>query len=188
MKKITNIMVMLMLMVSFASLAFADEEAGENHNGQYQNGIQNGLNETLDDNEKENPDTNETEEPDEDYLDNETEEEIEIMNNSLGAEIRLLQLEKAILKNFLKGERAVEVLKAMEFNTSTLESILAEMRLLLEEINKTDPSPHIIINKFSFLRSFLTMWMQETMAKIHRIKFSLAIKYVCIRPIFKIPR
>ena len=35
-------------------------------------------------------------------IDSETEKEIEIMNNSLGAEIRLLQLEKALLKNILK--------------------------------------------------------------------------------------
>ena len=78
---------------------------------------------------------NETEDP----VDNETEKQIEIMNNSLGAEIRLLQLEKAILKNLLKGERAVEALKTMEFNTSDLESILGEMRLLLEEVQGADP-------------------------------------------------
>jgi len=148
MKKISNIMVMLMLMVSFASLALADEEAGENHNGQFEGGTQNGENETSDTNETEESEENETEEPDEDYLDNETEEEIEIMNNSLGAEIRLLQLEKAILKNLLKGERAVEVLKAMGYNTSNLSSILTEMRLLLEEVNGTDPSSNDSVRIF----------------------------------------
>ena len=77
MKKISNILVVLMLMVSLASVVLADEEAEEN----------------------------ETEESDENYVDSETQEEIEIMINSLGAEIRLLQLEKAILKNILKGRQ-----------------------------------------------------------------------------------
>ncbi|MCK5261170.1 MAG: hypothetical protein KAJ44_03240 [Thermoplasmatales archaeon] len=169
MKKITNIMVVLMLMVSIASLALADEEAGENHNGEFEGGTQNGENETSDNNETENPDTNETEEQDEGNLDNETEEEIEIMNNSLGAEIRLLQLEKAILKNLIKGERAIEVLKAMEFNTSDLESILAEMRLLLEEINGTDPGSNDSVRVFVELKieaRNLTKQFRETVKEL----------------------
>ncbi|PNX49016.1 MAG: hypothetical protein BV457_02580, partial [Thermoplasmata archaeon M9B1D] len=63
---------------------------------------------------------------------NETEKEIEVMNNSLGSEIRLLQLEKALLINILKGEMAVQVLIGLGFNTTEnntieLESILDEM-------------------------------------------------------------
>ncbi|MCK5112809.1 MAG: hypothetical protein KAQ84_04640, partial [Thermoplasmatales archaeon] len=148
MKKISNILVVLMLMVSIATLALADEEAGENPDVEFEGETQDGENETSDTNETEESEENETEEPDEDYLDNETEEEIEIMNNSLGAEIRLLQLEKAILKNLLKGERAVEVLKAMGYNTSNLSSILTEMRLLLEKVNGTDPSSNDSVRIF----------------------------------------
>jgi len=69
-----------------------------------------------------------------------TEEEIEIMNNTLGAEIRLLQLEKAITKNILDGEGAVAVLQALEYNTSGLETILDEMRLVLEEVQAANDS------------------------------------------------
>ena len=160
MKRISNILVVLMLMVSIATLALADEEAGENPDVEFEGETQDGENETSDNNETEDPDANETEEPegnetedsDEDYLDNETEEEIEIMNNSLGAEIRLLQLEKAILKNLLKGERAVEVLKAMGYNASNLSSILTEMRLLLEEVNETDPSSNDSVQVFVDLK------------------------------------
>jgi hypothetical protein len=169
MKKISHILAVLMLMVSIASLALADEEAGTDPGLGLDGETPEGENETSDNNETgepegneteepegnetEEPGENETEEPEDEYLDNETEEEIEIMNNSLGAEIRLLQLEKAILKNLLKGERAVEVLKAMEFNTSTLESILDEMRLLLEEINDTDPSSNDSVRVFVDLKS-----------------------------------
>ena len=160
MKRISNILVVLMLMVSIATLALADEEAGENPDVEFEGETQDGENETSDNNETEDPDANETEEPegnetedsDEDYLDNETEEEIEIMNNPLGAEIRLLQLEKAILKNLLKGERAVEVLKAMGYNASNLSSILTEMRLLLEEVNETDPSSNDSVQVFVDLK------------------------------------
>lgn len=152
MKRISNILVVLMLMVSIATLALADEGAGENPDVEFEGETQDGENETSDTNETEESEENETEEPDEDYLDNETEEEIEIMNNSLGAEIRLLQLEKAILKNLLKGERAVEVLKAMGYNTSNLSSILTEMRLLLEEVNETDPSSNDSVQVFVDLK------------------------------------
>ncbi len=173
MKRISNILVVLMLMVSIATLALADEEAGENPDVEFESETQDGENETSDNNETEDPDANETEEPegnetedsDEDYLDNETEEEIEIMNNSLGAEIRLLQLEKAILKNLLKGERAVEVLKAMGYNASNLSSILTEMRLLLEEVNGTDPSSNDSVQVFVDLKikaTNLTKQFRET--------------------------
>ena len=70
------------------------------------------------------------------------------MNNSLGAEIRLLQLEKALLKNILKGEMAVEVLKDLEVNTTALEEILAKMKILLEDINETDPTSNDSVKIF----------------------------------------
>ena len=112
-----------MLMFSISSLALADD-AGK-HYGKGDDD----QNETDDD-------QNETEEPEV----NETEKEVEIMNNSTGAEIRLLQLEKAITKNILKGERAVAVLKELGYNTTALEAILAEMKLLLEEVQAADPN------------------------------------------------
>jgi hypothetical protein len=169
MKKISNMLVVLMLMVSIASLALADEEAGTDPNLGLDGETPDGENETSEDNETGEPEGNETEEQDDDYLDNETEMEIEIMNNSLGASIRLLQLEKAILKNLLKGERAVEVLKAMEFNTSTLESILDEMRLLLVELNETDPSSNNSVRVFVDLKSKarnLTKQFRETIKEL----------------------
>ncbi len=114
MKKISNLIIMLVIIISISSLAYADE-AGEN----------------------ENPD-----------IDNETEQEIEIMNNSLGAEIRLLQLQKAIIKNILKGEMAVEVLKGLEYNISTLESILFEMKNLLEDVKEVNTSSNESVQLF----------------------------------------
>ena len=126
-------------MFSISSLALADN-AGKHYGkgDDDQNETDDGQNETgkQDDNQTGEPEYNQTETPNE----NETEKEVEIMNNSLGAEIRLLQLEKAITKNILKGERAVAVLKELGYNTTALETILAEMKLLLEEVKAADPN------------------------------------------------
>lgn len=113
--------------------------------------------------ESEEPEENESE------IDDETEEETEIMNNSLGAEIRLLQLEKAITKNIIKGERAVEVTKELGYNTSNLEAILEEMRLLLEEVQAADPSSNDSVQVFIDLKSDakkLTKEFRETIKEL----------------------
>jgi hypothetical protein len=100
----------------------------------------------------------EVEEPPEDYTVDKTEKEIEIMNNSLGAEIRLLQLEKALLTNILKGEMAVQVLIGLGFNTTEnntdeLESILAEMKVLLEEVRVANTSSNESVQIFISLKN-----------------------------------
>ena len=173
MKKITNILVVLVLMVSIASFAIADEEPGQDPLGEGQSGSgENGQNNTSNGNNTGDPDSNETEDPDgneseepegneteepednetDDGLDNETEEEIGIMNNSLGAEIRLLQLEKAILKNIIKGERAVDVLKGLGYNTSDLEEIISKLGVLLEEVQAADPESNESVRIFVELK------------------------------------
>ena len=67
-------------------------------------------------------------------------DEVKIMNDQIGAQIRLLQLEKAIAKNILKGEEVVSVLKESEYDTTELEAmaILAELELLKEEVQSAD--------------------------------------------------
>jgi len=165
MKKITNILVVLVLIFSIASFAMADEEPGQDPLGEGQGDSgENGQNNTSngnntddpDSNETENPEGNESESPDDnvtdDGLDNETEEEIGIMNNSLGAEIRLLQLEKAILKNIIKGERAVDVLKGLDYNTSDLEEILDKLGVLLDEVQAADPESNESVRIFVELK------------------------------------
>jgi len=105
----------------------------------------------------------------ESVIDDETEEETEIMNNSLGAEIRLLQLEKAITKNLIKGERAVEMSKELGYNTSDLEAIIEEMRLLLEEVQAADPSSNDSVQVFIDLKSDaknLTKEFRETIKEL----------------------
>ena len=134
MKKILSVIMVLVLMISISSLALADESE-ENPDEESE-----GENQS---------DENETEDP----VDDETEEETVIMNTSLGAEIRLLQLEKAITKNLLKGEMVVDVLKALNYNTSDLEAVLSEMKLVLEEIQAADPQANNSVEVFIDIKS-----------------------------------
>jgi len=121
MKKISTILIMLMILISISSLAIADEaEEDPEEEDEYEETSE-GENETDD-------------------IDNNTTKEIEIMNNSLGCEIRFLQLEKAIIKNLLKGEMAVDVLKGLDYNTTDLEAILSEMKNLLEDVKAVNTS------------------------------------------------
>ena len=77
---------------------------------------------------------------DEVEIDDETQKQVEIMIASAGSEIRLLQLEKSITKNIIKGEEVVSILKDLEYNTTYLEAILAEFEFLKEEVIDTDPN------------------------------------------------
>ncbi|KYK20097.1 hypothetical protein AYK24_04230 [Thermoplasmatales archaeon SG8-52-4] len=109
---------------------------------------------------------NGTEDPE---IDNDTKKELEIMNFSLGAEIRLLQLQKAIIKNILKGEMAVEVLKALYFNTTTLEEILSNLKNLLEDVKAVNTSSNNSVQIFVELKyeaKNLTRQFRETIKDI----------------------
>jgi hypothetical protein len=139
MKKILNLFLVLMMMGSIASLAFADE-AGDNPGT---SGDNNGIQEQ----------NNETGQQQNTTFDNETVYEVEIMNTQLGAEIRLLQLEKAIITNLLKGIMAVQVLQGLEVNTTQLEGILADLRNVLAEVRTADPAANDSVQVFVELKN-----------------------------------
>jgi hypothetical protein len=130
MKKIVNLLLVLMLMASIVSLAFA-VEADNNNQG------------TPDDKDGNHSHS----------FDNETEREIRIMNNSLGARIRLLQLEKAILTNLLKGTMTVQVLKGLNVNTTKLDAILANLSDALDAVRAADPTANNSVEVFVQLKN-----------------------------------
>lgn len=139
MKKITNLLLVLMLMGSIFSLAFA-VEADENNQGN-----------PVDDNTEDQ--TNETGSSLGHHFDNETEREVGIMNNSLGARIRLLQLEKALLTNILKGVMTVQVLQGLNVTTTELEDILANLSDVLEAVRAADPAANDSVQVFVQLKN-----------------------------------
>ena len=75
------------------------------------------------------------------------------MNCSGGAEIRLLQLEKAITKNIIIGNETVSILKELGYNTTELEAVLAELELLLEEVQGSDPNATDAVQVYVDLKS-----------------------------------
>ena len=127
MKKIMGISIMLMMLISISSLAIADEADEE---------------QDQDDETQEQKD-----------IDSETEKEIFVMNNSLGAEIRLLQLQKALLKNIFKGNMTIEVLKVLGFNITALEDILDQMKEVLEEVKAANTSSNESVQIFVELKN-----------------------------------
>lgn len=140
MKKLMNLLLVLMLMTSVVSFALAVKADDHNQgNSDDEQGTYDQNNETGSQNETHNQD-NESEAAHNGSFDNETEHEIEIMNNSLGANIRLLQLEKALITNILKGAMAVQVLKGLDVNTTKLESILRNLSDVLDAVRAADPA------------------------------------------------
>ena len=78
----------------------------------------------------------------------ETTEETRVMRSSLGAKVRLLQLEKSITRAILKGELIVEVFENASENVTNLESILGDLIDLREEVQGTDPDSNESVKNF----------------------------------------
>ncbi|MBN2599451.1 MAG: hypothetical protein JXA75_02835 [Candidatus Thermoplasmatota archaeon] len=133
MKKIRNLLIMLMLMGSLFSLAFAVEADDDDQS-------------TPEDEEETTPWQNP-------HFDNETVRQLGIMNNSLGARIRLLQLEKALIRNILKGVMTVQVLGELNVSTTELEAILENLSDVLEEVRAADPSANDSVQIFVELKN-----------------------------------
>jgi len=65
-----------------------------------------------------------------------TEAEVVAMELGPGAQVRLLQLQKAILRNILRGEKVIEFIQGLDANAdvSELQEILAELEVLKDEV------------------------------------------------------
>jgi hypothetical protein len=176
MKKIANLLLVLMLMTSIVSLAFADEANDHTQGNPHdENGTSDQNNETdtqnethdhVNETESHQNDSSDNETNDNGSFENETEHEIEIMNNTLGARIRLLQLEKAIITNLLKGIMTVQVLKGLEVNTTNLEAILADLKDVLKNVSAADPAANDSVQIFIALKNesrALTKEFRETL-------------------------
>jgi hypothetical protein len=120
MKKICNLLIVLLLLGAVFPLVLADE-------------AEDGSEENL--------------------IDEETQDEIEIMGNKYGSSIRLLQLEKSITRNILKGEYIVSYLDSnTSVNTTFLEGLLGELELLKDEVSSADPNSSDAVEVFVDLK------------------------------------
>lgn len=80
--------------------------------------------------EEQNPETGQP------IVDQNTQKEMLAMSNGIGAKVRLLQLEKSVLKSILRGSAVISYIEKNypEEDTGELKEIIAEMRVLKEEI------------------------------------------------------
>lgn len=134
MKKIISILLVFLMALSFAPIAFADEGTGEP------------VIETTSEDEDNSSETDEGE------IDEETQEEIKAMDSQYGAEVRLLQLESAIARNIERGNEVIAKAKELEKDTSDLEAIITEMESLKKEVAAANPAAEDAVQIFVDLK------------------------------------
>lgn len=83
----------------------------------------------------------------------ETQAEVQVMNTAHGAEVRLLQLEKAITKNIARGNEIIAKVKETGKDATELESIVAEMEALKVQVQAADPAAEDAVQKFVELKA-----------------------------------
>ena len=104
-----------------------------------------------------------------DPIEEETQHQIKAMNNGLGAEIRLLQLEHSIEVRIAIGNHVIEKLQELEVNTTELESIIYELEMVKMEVQEADPNAEDAVQQFVDLKSDaieLTQKFRETVKEV----------------------
>lgn len=76
-------------------------------------------------------------EEDEDGED-ETQMQVKVMKSNFGAQVRMLQLEKAIYRMIVHAEAIIDLLKEQGNDVSDLEALVEEMNLLLAEVQEAN--------------------------------------------------
>ncbi len=106
-----------------------------------------------------------------DPVDEETIGQVKAMGSSLGATMRMLQLEKSIDRNILFGEKLIERIEANDssFDASVLESLLEELRLLKAEVADVAPEGETneVVKQFIDLKSDAREIVKEFRTIVH---------------------
>ena len=156
MKKMLTMVVVLLLLTSLVSLAAAENAFG-NQQGNARDGRNPQGQGDHPSGDEGNATENETGEPQlpasGNNTDQETEHDLEVMNSTLGAQIRLLQLEKALLTNLLKGAMTVQVLKGLNITTASLETILSDLHTVLLKVRAVNASANDTVQQFIELKN-----------------------------------
>ena len=144
MKKVFALFLVAMMLLSFAPAAFGEETDAEEATP-----VLISAEDTEEEETEEEATEEEAEEVEEEAIDEETEEETELISESnFGATVRLLQLEKSVTKSYLIGQEVVNVLSEKGEGVSELESILAEIEVLKDEVSALDPSSDSAVDDF----------------------------------------
>jgi hypothetical protein len=151
MKKLMIFGLILCILISISAVsAVADNETGDIDPDE--------INETDDmgadadnetDDEGEDATDGEVEETEDEAISEETEDEIElIQESSLGAEMRLLQLRKSVLKSFITAGVIIDYLSEKGENVTELEAIYADIGALKDEADSLDPESETAVEDF----------------------------------------
>ena len=79
-------------------------------------------------------------------------QEVQTMNNGLGAQIRLLQLEKTIDIHIAVGNKVIEKAQELNKTTTDLEAIIVQMQDLKTEVQQADPNANDSVQQFVDLK------------------------------------
>ncbi|MBS3802622.1 MAG: hypothetical protein KGY65_07725 [Candidatus Thermoplasmatota archaeon] len=102
-------------------------------------------------------------------IDPETVREVQIMGNSTGAEIRLLQLEKVVTIHIVQGENLLLLLANETDDTTSLEATLAQLELVLNEIQSAYENDSFSIETFIDLKTDATTLVTDFRTTIHTL-------------------
>lgn len=78
--------------------------------------------------------------------------EVVMMSNNFGAQVRLLELQKAITRNIAAGNEIIAAIKEKGNDTSDLEAVISEMELLLAQVKAADPTAENAVQTFVDLK------------------------------------
>ena len=92
-----------------------------------------------------------------DTEDEEIIEEIGIMSYPYGSEVRLLQLEKALTRNIMIGEKIIDILQELEVETTELDLIIFEMNYSLKEEIHNAFDNLTLLNKTEAVEQFVDL-------------------------------
>ena len=105
-------------------------------------------------------------------IDTKTQREVQIMGHTIGAQIRLLQLEKVITIKIIQGEHLISLLTTLKNDTtniSELEAILAELKLVKEEVQSADPNASDAVQTFIDLKNDSINLIIDFKTKLHTL-------------------
>ena len=128
---------------------------------------------SADDTSTETDEVEEVPEPEETKI----EEEANTMRSGLGAEIRLLQLERSLTRKVLRGEKVVAQAEEKGKDTATLtdllnqlEALVSEVHTMAEQVQETDQTKEEVVEQFVAIkheaRTIVKQFQKEAHAAI----------------------
>lgn len=93
-------------------------------------------------------------------------------STTYGAEVRLLQLERAITRAILQGERIINYAQEQEFseaNIAVMVEVVADLRALRVQVQEVDPASETVVREFVALRQEANTLTQRFRRAAHEL-------------------